>query len=1695
MEIDSTSSFTESALLLGTNSAEDVSVKMDGLTQDFYAGLDHSASSYVIGSGLVVGTNPLLSIANNGNVTITGGLTVGNSTSTVAGTIRYSGGQFEGYNGSSWGSLGGGADTFLGLTDTPSSYTAGSVLFTSGSAVTQDNANFFFDDNNNRLGLGTTTPGAMLNLFGVNNKLRLSYDAANYTDIYVNSNGELEFNSTNVVNESSLLLGAGIAEDISVKFDGLVQDFYAGLDNDTNSFMIGSGLAIGSSPLFTINSSGNIGIGDSTPASLFTVGTADAFRINSSGQITSGTWMGSAIGVAYGGTGLTAYGAANQIMGMNAAGNALEYKTVNGTTNQVNVANAANSITLSLPQSINTAATPTFGGMTLSNLTSGSIVFAGAGGLISQDNANFFWNNTTDRLGIGTNNPSAMLDLYGVNNKLRFSYDGSNYAALYANSTGGLRVESSSSVESAVLIGTGSAQDVSVQMDGFAQDYYAGLDDTTGSYMIGSGFVVGTNPYLTVSSAGNVGIGDSTPASLFTVGTADAFQINASGQVTSGTWMGSAIGAQYGGTGINTSASTGIPTISAGTWSVSSSLGVAMGGTGTTTQFTPGSIVFAGASGVYTQDNSNFFWDDTNNRLGLGNTVPSYTLDVNSALGSSNIFRLAYDNNDILTVTDSQTTIYNPVNFASAGDVSMAYDLIMANSTSANITFEGSGYIKTESAWQNLNLNLSAANDGQVIVADTLLNDLDLSTTTAGSYYGSNIDLDSTGVFTTGATNIYGLNSNATASGISTGGTVNVYGGYFQATGENTGAATTTAYGLYVNGATGADTNYSAVFMNGRVGIGDSTPDHTLDIAGNLGLNTGSYINFGDTDGSSGYGFRDNAGVMEFRSSAGSWTALGASGSSTFLGLTDTPSSYTAGSILFTSGAAVTQDNANFFWDDSNNRLGIGTNNPSAMLDLYGVNNKLRFSYDGSNYTAMYANSSGELVLESSAVATDAAMVIGTGVAQDVSVQMDGFAQDYYAGLDDTTGSYMIGSGFVVGTNPRLTITSTGSVGIGDSTPDHTLDIAGNLGLNAGSYINFGDVDGSSGYGFRDNAGVMEFKNSGGSWTTFGSGGGSSTFLGLTDTPSSYTAGSILFTSGAAVTQDNANFFWDDSNNRLGIGTNSPNGMLNLFGTNNSLRFSYDVSNYVTLSSDSTGALVMDGTGTSGSKITIGSGAAEDSLAILDGNAQDFHLGLDDTDDLFKIGLGGALGTNDFFSMDSNGRIGINTVAQTAQMHINGVAGRVSMEINSNETTGTNNIFMLRSDVASADDAVFRIQANGALFADTTATWTGADYAEYFYTKDTDLLPGETVCVDEENSNSVKRCDRSGDVNVMGIVSSNPAVVGNYEDGRDNNENYKVIAMIGQIPAKVNDESGAVNIGDSLTSSSTPGYLRKAEAGESTVGIALERLGSGDGDIQVMISRRNKSLTVETVEQSIQERIAQMEIEDQVNQIIANGTEILDIRTRLSALEMANMGNGLLMTDIQNQMTQIKDQIKDVDFAEMNDKLDALLSFLDATDGDIYINGKLEAEITETGALVIKNAPDKDAPTIGASKICGLIPVDKDDNKVDDCSGNKIPFDGDNDKMDDASGNMEPMPKDENHDWINDETNKGIVNAGNIMFVKSKAVNPNSKIFVTPKKSMIAQPLIVTKFDIGNGFNVEIKDAINEMVEFDWWIVEEGKDE
>lgn len=55
--------------------------------------------------------------------------------------------------------------------------------------------------------------------------------------------------------------------------------------------------------------------------------------------------------------------------------------------------------------------------------------------------------------------------------------------------------------------------------------------------------------------------------------------------------------------------------------------GMAIGGN--ITSGTDGSVLFVGSGSVLAQNNANFFWDETNNRLGIDTDAPAKTLDVN----------------------------------------------------------------------------------------------------------------------------------------------------------------------------------------------------------------------------------------------------------------------------------------------------------------------------------------------------------------------------------------------------------------------------------------------------------------------------------------------------------------------------------------------------------------------------------------------------------------------------------------------------------------------------------------------------------------------------------------------------------------------------------------------------------------------------------------------------------------------------------------------------------------------------------------------------------------------------------------------------------------------------------------------------------------------------------------------------------
>jgi hypothetical protein len=109
-----------------------------------------------------------------------------------------------------------------------------------------------------------------------------------------------------------------------------------------------------------------------------------------------------------------------------------------------------------------------------------------------------------------------------------------------------------------------------------------------------------------------------------------------------------------------------------GSYQISAAGAVTNGGTGTNTQFTAGSIVFAGPSGVYSQDQFNLFWDDSNNRLGLLTNAPAYPLDVNGSARIGGALRGTSGStasSSIVTPTSDTTNQYNVTALAAGATI------------------------------------------------------------------------------------------------------------------------------------------------------------------------------------------------------------------------------------------------------------------------------------------------------------------------------------------------------------------------------------------------------------------------------------------------------------------------------------------------------------------------------------------------------------------------------------------------------------------------------------------------------------------------------------------------------------------------------------------------------------------------------------------------------------------------------------------------------------------------------------------------------------------------------------------------------------------------------------------------------------------------------------------------------------------
>lgn len=246
--------------------------------------------------------------------------------------------------------------------------------------------------------------------------------------------------------------------------------------------------------------------------------------------------------------GVTAIGTNKVTLGMQAqmATASLLGRNTAGTGN-VEVLSASTARTL---LGLATGDSPTLTGLTLSGKTAGSVLFAGTSGLVNQDNANLFWDDTNNRLGIGTASPSMKLHIAGLGSggaqDIRIgtlasypstsgagleleSNNGATSFAVYTDNSTSFRVAQVSETDSAALVYSGGVARWSAGLiyatnggaltrPSFALDLTSAAE--TGIYLPASntiGFVTARLERARINSAGLFGIGITPTAQLHIV--------------------------------------------------------------------------------------------------------------------------------------------------------------------------------------------------------------------------------------------------------------------------------------------------------------------------------------------------------------------------------------------------------------------------------------------------------------------------------------------------------------------------------------------------------------------------------------------------------------------------------------------------------------------------------------------------------------------------------------------------------------------------------------------------------------------------------------------------------------------------------------------------------------------------------------------------------------------------------------------------------------------------------------------------------------------------------------------------------------------------------------------------------------------------------------------------------------------------
>ncbi len=137
--------------------------------------------------------------------------------------------------------------------------------------------------------------------------------------------------------------------------------------------------------------------------------------------------------------------------------------------------------------------------------------------------------------------------------------------------------------------------------------------------------------------------------------------------------------------------------------------------------------------------------------------------------------------------------------------------------------------------------------------------------------------------------------------------------------------------------------------------------------------------------------------------------------------------------------------------------------------------------------------------------------------------------------------------------------------------------------------------------------------------------------------------------------------------------------------------------------------------------------------------------------------------------------------------------------------------------------------AVGNAYADGSFNSAAFDVAERMPSTDATLSAGEVVVLDSANAEHVLRSSGlTYEPGLVGVVSTDPAFVMGWDTSPP-------IALSGRVPVRVSDENGLIEIGDYLTTSSTPGYAMKATEAGMVLGRAMQIADPGNDIIVAFV--------------------------------------------------------------------------------------------------------------------------------------------------------------------------------------------------------------------------------------------------------------------